>query len=281
MLKFDLKSSNDITIKLRRKAYERNGKLNIPLIKKWGGLRRYDFKNKDVYIIGAGETLSDHYDILRECKDFDSVIIAMDMTLRPLLLNGIKPHMCVTLETNFQGYFHGLDTRGILLLAYSLSCNKNLRDWQGSIQFMNIETDDYYLNKVKKRALFKTLGDVKTGGNCLTAAMILAVSYDARRIVLIGSDLGFKNNYYAVGTPQMKKYENTTNRFKPFETYDRDFHKGLKIINRDGYYITDGLAFMRVWMEETFGEREKKVFDTSWMGMSPDKCIKIKIEVKK
>ncbi len=192
----------------RARIFRVNLEKNLPLIRRHGGLAGVvsDLKNKNVFIFGAGPGLENDMGILKKYRDrIDNVYISSDMALKPLLYYGIKPHYVITCETTPLGFFSGIDTSGIHLLAFSCSSNSNLRSWKGEISFYNWMMDGDYYNDLWDIA-GHDLGFVATGSVVVTQAVSIAMGCGISSLIMAGNDLGFSDRFYMSGTTRYAKY---------------------------------------------------------------------------
>jgi hypothetical protein len=271
----DVLKNKEATIKKKLKAYLRNATLNTPLI--YAGIDFIDLRNSNVFIVGAGESLNNNIDFLKANKD-KIFIIAVDMALRPLMDNGIRPDITFIVETHPTSFFDGLDTRGMMLYAYSISNNCNIRKWRGNVKYFNVVDDSYWLQKIYKRTIFNRIPGLISGGNVLSVAFGYAAFCKAARIVLVGNDLGYQHSLYARGTVR-GQYQRTNDRFNTLETQDRRiYHKAKSYpsaircrnpVTDIEYFTNESFMTSKRWMEKTIEDNNvKNVLDVSEMGLS-------------
>ncbi len=270
------------TIRLKSKEWVRNARNNEPLIKKHGGERERNFSGREVFIIGTGESLDEYIDFIKEVQD-KVIIIASDMAYRPLLVAGIKPQICFTLETRPDNrFFDGVDTEGVHLSAYSLANSQVIRTWKGSIAFFNLKgATDYSLEKIYKRTAFKRLPFYSCGGNVFSAAFVYAYNCNPKNMFFVGNDLGYTKDYYCRETFRGYERQRGIDRFNPMERQERNIIMARRRDGRemvairetsgepDFKYLTDGPFLMvQRWMDEAIKKYNiRNVFCVSKMGI--------------
>lgn len=269
----------EATHRTKRKEYERNAVSNVPLLRKWGGEKPRDFSGKEVFVIGAGESLDENIDFLRK-NQHQIPIISTDMSLRSLMVAGIKPKFCMTLETQVTNrFFDGLDTSGVHLMAYSLASNQILRTWKGSMAFFNLKGEyPYWLQKIYKRTVFTKLPYFSCGGNVFSGAFVYAANCNPKAIVLIGNDLGYKRHYYCNETFRGYQRQVASNRLNTVDGQDKEDirsrkrdGKQMKVKNEHSgfdYYSDGPFLMVQKWMDEAIKKYNiKNVFCVSPMGI--------------
>ena len=267
----------------RSRVFKINLAKNLPLISMHGGLASITgkLKNRNVIVIGAGPGLSKNIHLLKKYRDrIDLVYIASDMALKPLLLNGIRPHYVITCETTPTGFFSGIDTGDMHLLAFSCTSNSNLRNWKGAISFYNWMMDGDYFNELWDRA-GRDLGFVATGSIIVTQAVSIALGCGIGTLVLAGNDLGFSDRYYVPGTVSGERRYAASGRFNTYLSIDmtavrvsRDYE-----IVRDGRvtYTNNQFLAAKMWLEDLFKRGQYTVVDSSYPGCSGAGIIKMEL----
>ncbi|ABS09102.1 motility associated factor glycosyltransferase family protein [Shewanella baltica] len=152
----------------------------------------YLVPRQQVIVVGAGPSLEAALSQL-ECiskRKNRPLIIAVDTALKPLLQNGIRPNIVVSIDADINET-HLLPTQsaGINLVYFPRLSSEVLIRWQGK-RFV----------AYGKHALYDSLRAIKhhdtlyTGGSVLHPAVDLAVKMQAKEVFLIGCDLSFPNN---------------------------------------------------------------------------------------
>jgi hypothetical protein len=265
-------------------AFKNNLNKNIPLIKKYGGLKSVvdSFKNKHVLVIGAGPSLEKNHDALKTLASNDNILLlSTDIALRPLYENGIKPQFVITCETTPNDFFLGIDTSDIHLLAFSCSSNTNLRKWKGKISFYNWMITGNIYNDLWQKA-GEHLGFVATGSIVTTQAVSLVLGCAIASLLLIGNDMGFFDKFYASGSLPAEKIFFSSKRLQTHAAMD--MNKGRKArdyeIIREGelFYTNNQFLAAKLWLEELFQSAPYPVADCSKPGCSSGVIHKIDLK---
>ena len=275
---------NDGILYERLHAFEKNLKKNLISIRKHGGLRKVlpMFDGKHIIIVGAGPSLEKNFKLIKKYQHRrEFVVIAVDMALKPLVRNGIRPGFVFSCETNPVDFFSGVDTEKIHLLAFSCMSNVNLRKWKGEVSFYNWMIDRPEYDKLWEIS-GNDLGSVATGNIITTQAVSFALGCNINSLVLAGNDLGFGDRYYVkesiVFSNNLLKYS----RFSTLESSEKNICRNGREyeVNRGGkvFFINNQFLAAKMWLEDLFCSRKFEVYDCSIPGCS-EKYIK-KIELK-
>jgi len=267
----------------RSRVFKINLTKNLPLIGMHGGLAkiREKLKNRNVIVIGAGPGLEKNIHLLKKYRDrIDLVYIASDMVLKPLLLHGIRPHYVITCETTPAGFFSGIDTSDMHLLAFSCTSNSNLRNWKGAVSFYNWMMDGDYFNELWDIA-GRDLGFVATGSVILTQAVSIALGCGIATLVLAGNDLGFSDRYYVSGTVSGERRYAASGRLNTYPSIDM---KAVRVsrdyeIVRGGRvnYTNNQFLAAKLWLEDLFKGGQFPVIDSSYPGCSGAGIIRMEL----
>ncbi|MCL1834202.1 MAG: DUF115 domain-containing protein [Leptospirales bacterium] len=264
-------------------AFKNNLKKNLSLIKKYGGLESVvnSFKNKHVLVIGAGPSLEKKYETLRILmSNYNILLIAADIALRPLYENGIKPQFVITCETTPNDFFSGIKTDNIHLLAFSCSSNTNLRKWKGNISFYNWMINSQFYDNLWREA-GEYLGFVATGSIVTTQAVSLALGCGIASLLLVGNDIGFFDKFYAAGVISSEKIFFSSKRLKTHTTIDMNRGRSARDyeILREGelFYTNNQFLAAKMWLEQLFQSAPYPVADCSKPGCSSGVINKIDI----
>ncbi len=265
-------------------AFERNLNKNIPLIRRYGGLRRMIplLSGRHVIVAGAGPTLDGAMDLLRRHQQREGIcIIAADMALRPLMKGGVRPAFTITCETTPVDFFGDCQTEPMHLLAFSCASNGNLRNWRGDISFYN-----WMLHGEPYEALWKVAGEdlgyLATGSIVTTQAVSLALGCGIASLALVGNDMGFSRSYYARNTVAHRRFMGRYSRFSPSESveFGAIWRARQYVIQREGRsYFTNGqFLSAKTWLEELFGNQNIPIYDASEPGCDRKSVRKITLE---
>ncbi len=258
----------------RGRAFKRNLAKNLPLIKKWGGLRPVvqSLSGKHILVIGSGPSLDSSYEALETLsRREDIILIVSDMALKPLWSRGIRPQFIITCETTPTDFFSGIDTESMHLLSFSCSSFSNIRKWRGKISFYNWMVNGEIYDQLWSDA-GEELGFVATGSIVTTQAVSLALGCGIASLLLVGNDMGFFDRFYASGAGPSEKKFLISGRFNPHNTIDMD--KGRRAreyrVIRSGelFYVNNQFLAARLWLERLFSSAPYPVADCSTPGCS-------------
>lgn len=156
------------------------------------------FKGVPGIIISAGPSLTKQLELLHEVKD-RAVLIGVDTSTKPLLANGISPHLVCTGDPQEANYRHlkNVDMPNAYLVTEGQAPPKSIREWTGG-HFMCSYGDR--LMKVIETIIHQ-FGHVHTWGSVATMAYDLALKLGCDPIIFIGQDLSFSGGRtYVPGT---------------------------------------------------------------------------------
>lgn len=265
----------------RSRAFRNNLKKNLPLIKKWGGLRPIvdRFKGKHLLVIGSGPSLDQCYENLQKLRQRNDIIfIASDMALKPLCERGIYPQYVITCETTPTDFFSGINTENIHLLSFSCSSFSNIRKWEGGISFFNWMIDGDFYDELWRES-GEDLGFVATGSIVTTQAVSMALGCGIASLLMVGNDLAFFDRFYASGAhPAEKKFFISGRLNTPASIdmnkgrYARDYQ-----VKRESelFYTNNQFLAARLWLEKLFASAPYPVADCSRPGCSAGSVHKI------
>ncbi len=158
----------------------------------------YREKEKAMVLVGSSPCLRKDVDKLKELNDNFRIVCA-NSALKFLLKHGIKPHYCLTVDSDSKDIPQHLDcdNKDITLLASSVVCKKALDLWKGPIYFMPY----YSIPKELKQQMRSKLGkQIPSGGNSMTQAFwIVSVLFGSKTVMFVANEYCFDNvrNYYA------------------------------------------------------------------------------------
>jgi len=277
------KGLNDAVLGERLHAFGRNLGKNIPLIRKYGGLRDLvaRFEGKHVILAAAGPSLDKNLSHLSKYAQRENIIIAsVDMALRPLAAGGIVPAYVFSCETVPTDFFRGIDTGRMHLLAFSCMSNANLRNWKGPISFYNWMVFGEGYDELWERA-GKDLGFVATGNIVTTQAVSFFLGCGIESLALVGNDLGFSRSYYARGAAGFTGFFSGNDRLETPERKEAGIIRSRRCyeIRRGGTVFFTDRQFLaaKMWLEDIFKSAVLPVYDCSEPGCSEKYLIKIQL----
>lgn len=147
---------------------------------------------RQVFVIATGPSLEQHFDTLRSVRERAQrpLFICVDTAYRPLIEQGIKPDVVVTIDQRISMRHLPPDGTGDITLVYMPMVEPAaLGAWQGK-RYVAYSASPIY------RALRETLpkAQLYVGGSVIHPAVDLAVKMGARQITLFGADFAFPNN---------------------------------------------------------------------------------------
>lgn len=205
--KKQIKSFNEAFAKhtIIHKEWNKNTRLNIERFHKSNSIWNLEFKyyaenEKAMVLVGASPCLKNDVHKLKEL-DNNFCIVCANSSLKFLLRNGIKPHYCIALDSDWIDIPKHLDcdNKDITLLASTAISPKALNKWKGPVYFIPYypkSVEKQYKDKIRNR-----LGrGVSGGGNSMTEAFyIVSVIFGSRTVIFVGCEYCFDDvkNYYA------------------------------------------------------------------------------------
>ncbi|MBR3771070.1 MAG: motility associated factor glycosyltransferase family protein [Clostridium sp.] len=154
---------------------------------------RQDWEEKTAYIVAAGPSLDYNFHELRNVDKDNSIIIAVGTVFRKMVKEQIPIDYVVISEANERvyGQIVGVEDSGIPLLLLSTAHHKFAKGYHGPTYL--IYQEGYELAEEVAKNLGGFLCQV--GGSVSTVAFDLAAKMGCRRIVMVGLDLAYTNNY--------------------------------------------------------------------------------------
>ncbi|MBN1497837.1 MAG: DUF115 domain-containing protein [Spirochaetes bacterium] len=264
-------------------AFRRNLGKNLPLIRRYGGLKRIVpcLEGRTAVVIGAGPSLEKHYAALKKLQYRDEMVyIAADMALGPLVKSGIRPRFVISCETSPVDFFGGIDTARMHLIAFSCMSHANLMRWRGDISFYNWLIDDASYRELWETAGLE-LGSVATGSLVTTQAVAFALGCGISGLVMAGNDLGFSDRFYARGAVACRALLAGSSRLETSETREmarsrRAMEYRIRRGERD-FFTTRQFLAAKMWLEDLFRGGRSPVYDCSVPGCSEKYVIKTEL----
>lgn len=157
------------------------------------------WKGKTAYIVVAGPSLDGNVQELKNVNKETSIIIAVGTVFRKMVKEQIPIDYVVISEANQRvlGQISGMENQKIPLLLLATAYHKFAKEYQGPKYL--VYQDEFELSEeaAKERNGFT----VKVGGSVTTVALDLAIKMGCKKIITVGMDLAYTNNYvHALGT---------------------------------------------------------------------------------
>jgi hypothetical protein len=147
---------------------------------------------QDIYVIATGPSLEQHFQQLREIREKTPrpLFICVDTAYRPLLEQGIKPDVVVTLDVKITArHLPAQDSAGTRLVYFPMTDCSVLEAWQGT-RYVGYSASPIYSQvrqQIPRTELF-------VGGSVIHPAIDLAVKMGSTCITLFGADFAFPMN---------------------------------------------------------------------------------------
>ncbi|WP_282167520.1 motility associated factor glycosyltransferase family protein [Shewanella japonica] len=149
-------------------------------------------KHEHIYVIGAGPTLEEHYDFLKNqslMKD-RPLLVAVDTAYMALASNGIIPDIVVSIDSliSMKYFPDNVDEKTALVCFPTVTTNL-LDNWPGPkyMAYSQLSLFDDLNEENKKIRLFSS-------GSVIHPAVDLAVLLGAKELTLFGADFCFPDN---------------------------------------------------------------------------------------
>lgn len=152
-------------------------------------VKEKDLQEIPAIIVSAGPSLDKNIHLLKEAQG-KALIIAVDASIRTVINAGLRPDLLCSIDPNSpERFFSGLNIDDIYWACGQLANPILLKKYGKHIFYYG----DY--KKIWNNRLESELGyvfpKITTGGSVSTDALMLALYFGFRKIVLIGQDLAF------------------------------------------------------------------------------------------
>lgn len=227
------------SVKNQRRLLNGNFKKNITNYDGFVDELKEVFYGKDLYIVAAGPSLDKNFMLLRQVPE-DAIILATGTVFRKLINAGIKPNYVIVTDANARVYaqISGLETLDIPMLYLSTAFHGFSSNYQGK-KYIVLQKD---FNKAEELAEAKGLILFRTGGSVSTTALDIGISLGCKRIVFLGLDLAYTDNFvHATDTSRR-------------EMVDTDGLRQVKDIHGNMVYTTRSMDMYRQWIENRIKE---------------------------
>lgn len=158
-----------------------------------------EFKNLPAICVAAGPSLDKNIEEIKNAEG-KALIMCVGTSLKPLLKNGIKPDIVVTMEGNSPAYKQFKDISNlndVFLFSELGNYYKINRDWNEKQVFFTMKRNfSGWVENLKGE-----YSPIQTGGTVAHSMVDLAYKMGADPIVLVGQDLAYKEDKtHASGT---------------------------------------------------------------------------------
>ncbi|MFV2055950.1 MAG: motility associated factor glycosyltransferase family protein [Thiohalomonadales bacterium] len=146
--------------------------------------------NATFYVVGAGPTLTDNFDYLKN-RWADGILITVDAALKPLLENNIVPDYVLSVDPMRISVYPFLDIepenmKTISLVYFPVVQRDALKNWQGK-RYIACSKSPMYEDV---RRIY-SISPLFAAGSVLHPAVDLAVKMGAKNIELFGADFSY------------------------------------------------------------------------------------------
>ena len=158
-----------------------------------------ELKDIPAICVSAGPSLDKNIEQIKKAED-KALIMCVGTSLKPLLKNGIKPDIVVTMDGNKANYNHFKDIEDIsdsFLFAELGNYYKIQNKWNDKQVFFSMKRNfSGWVEKLKGK-----YSPIQTGGTVAHSMVDLAYKMGADPIILVGQDLAYqKEKAYASNT---------------------------------------------------------------------------------
>lgn len=206
------------------------------------------FEQKDVAIIAGGPSLDDEMESLKKYRE-KLTILAVGTVARKLLHAGIRPDAIIITDPQGGMYrqIEGVETGDIPLLLLSTASKSVVKYYQGPIHLVY----QHGYEPAEKVANEYGYSLFQTGGSVTTTALDVSLEFGAKKIFLIGADMGYTDNRSHAGG--IGHEANDTSDFRQVPAVDGGI-----------VYTTRNLDIYRKWIERRIASIEQPiVYNTS------------------
>lgn len=192
------------------------------------------FSGKTLYIIAAGPSLDRNFVKLKEIGS-NGIILATGTVFKKLINNGITPDYVLVTDPNDRVYaqISGKENCNVPMLFLSTAYYGFAKNYAGKRYI--ICQKDY--NRAEDFAKKNELHTFRTGGSVSTTALDIGITFGCKRIVFLGLDLAYTDNY---------AHASDTSRRAVSDTKDL---RQIEDINGKSIFTNKSLDMYRIWIE--------------------------------
>lgn len=147
---------------------------------------------REIYVIGTGPSLEQHFARLLSIREprRRPLFICVDTAYRPLLAQGIRPDIVVSIDKNISALHLPVDESGGIALVYGpMNDPQVIQAWQGR-RYVSFSPSPIYA-QLRERL---NRGELSGGGSVIHPAVDLAVKMGSLRVTLFGADFAYPMN---------------------------------------------------------------------------------------
>lgn len=259
------------SIKNQHRSLNGNFRVNIKHYDGFVDELKKTFEDKDLYIIAAGPSLDKNYLQLKEVGE-KGIILATGTVLKKILGAGITPDYVIVTDANARVYrqIAGLESSGIPILFLSTAYKDFATNYLGK-RYMICQKG---FQKAEEFAQINSSMTFNTGGSVSTTALDIGITFNCSRIIFLGLDLAFTNNYIHAAETSLRELI-VTNDLKQVEDIEGNM-----------IYTSKSLDMYRHWIENRIRDVQRiEIIDATEGGakiegmriMKLSECLSIQI----
>ena len=193
-----------------------------------------DFYGKDVFIVAAGPSLDKNFRLLKNRLN-NSIILATGTVFRKLIREGITPDYFIVTDANPRVYaqIQGLEQLDIPMIYLSTAFKGFAENYQGK-KYIVLQNG---YEKAEEYAATNNMKLFDTGGSVSTTALDVAIKLKSKRVIFLGLDLAFTENYV---------HASDTSRRELVSTDDLE---QVNDINGKSVYTSRSFLIYKKWIE--------------------------------
>lgn len=192
------------------------------------------FLGKDLFIVAAGPSLDKNFQQLKEVEK-NAIILATGTVYRKLINAGITPDYVIVTDANPRVYaqISGLETKQIPILFLSTANKELVKNYAGR-KYIILQK---YFRLAEDFALKNGFMLFQTGGSVSTTALDIGITFNCKRIIFLGLDLAFTNNFVHATETSRRELTNTEDL------------REVEDIDGNLIYTSKSLDIYRRWIE--------------------------------
>lgn len=149
------------------------------------------FDDKNVVIVAGGPSVDDEMESLKQFRD-DITILSVGTVARKLVNAGIRPDAIIVTDPQDTMYrqVEGLEADVIPLMLLSTGSKTVMNTYSGPVYLVY----QYGFEPAEKVAQERGYSLFHTGGSVTTIALDVAITFGAKKVILVGADMAYTDN---------------------------------------------------------------------------------------
>lgn len=208
-----------------------------------------EFAGKDLYIVAAGPSLDHNFMKLKERSE-NSIILATGTVFRKLVNAGIQPDYVIVTDANQRviAQIVGLEDNEAKMILLA-TAYKGFANTYKNLKYIAFQKDFSLSEEYAREHGFNLY---KTGGSVSTTALDIGISLGCNRIIFLGLDLAYPNNFVHASDTSRRELTNTTNL------------RQVRDVNGNMVYTSKSLDYYRQWIEKRIAnEQDVEIIDAT------------------